>query len=564
MPSTNGSNPKTAILYSRVSTLEQVDKGYSLAQQLEALREYAKREGYEVLEEVTDPGHSGASLERPGMDRVRDLVGAGGVSVVLAQDRDRFSREPAYTYLLKREFEEHGCLMRSLNDRGDGSPEGQLTDGILDQLAKFERAKMAERSRRGKLRKAREGKIIANGSANYGFVLNEAKDGYEVDEEAMCNVRRLFYIIGVEGCTMWTVRKDFEERRIPTPRGKASWAISYIRKIVSDDIYRPHSYEEIAELVSPEVAAKLDKGSSYGIWWWGRARHTLKSVAVDGPSGRSYRQRKKVQPSEEGVRVAVPVPDGGIPHEWVDAAREAIKGNTRPRAKGRKLYELAGLVHCGCCGRRASQASTFNRHGKRYFYYRCPKRNQISKEACTNGKGHRAEEQAVWEKIRAHMTNPEQLREDLERSIELARRETSGDPDRDAKAWVERLSEAERMRVGYQEQAARGYMTLDELGAKLGEIEEERRIAERELQAARARSESLGQMEEDKEALLERYEGITPDALDTLTGEERNKFYRMLRLKVLLYPGKPTELEFSGIPAEDFFVSESETAWMRS
>jgi site-specific DNA recombinase len=116
-----------------------------------ALRQYAANEGYEVLEEVSDPGQSGASLERPGMDRVRDLVAAGGVLVVLAQDRNRFARESAYHYLLRREFEEHGTKIRALNDRGDESPEGELTDGILDQLAKFERAKTAERTRRGKL-----------------------------------------------------------------------------------------------------------------------------------------------------------------------------------------------------------------------------------------------------------------------------------------------------------------------------------------------------------------------------------------------------------------------------
>src|ERR671911_283443 len=153
MINTNDRGPKRAILYACVSTEEQARSGYSLAQQMEALRQYAAREGYEVLKEVTDPGQSGASLERPGMDQMRDLVAAGGVSVVLAQDRDRFSREPAYTYLLRREFEEHGTRLRALNDHGDDSPEGQLTDGILDQLAKFERAKTAERSRRGKLRK---------------------------------------------------------------------------------------------------------------------------------------------------------------------------------------------------------------------------------------------------------------------------------------------------------------------------------------------------------------------------------------------------------------------------
>ena len=148
MPSTNGHGPKRAILYARVSTDEQARSGYSLAQQLEALRDYAAREGYEVLEEVQDPGQSRASLERPSMDRVRDLVAAGGVSVVLAQDRDRFAREPAYHYLLRREFEEHGTGLRALSDRGDDSPEGDLTDGILDQIAKFERAKIAETSPR--------------------------------------------------------------------------------------------------------------------------------------------------------------------------------------------------------------------------------------------------------------------------------------------------------------------------------------------------------------------------------------------------------------------------------
>jgi hypothetical protein len=78
MSSTNGHGPKRAILYARVSTDEQARSGYSLAQQIEALREYSAREGYEILEEVKDAGQSGASLERPGMDRVRDLVAAGG------------------------------------------------------------------------------------------------------------------------------------------------------------------------------------------------------------------------------------------------------------------------------------------------------------------------------------------------------------------------------------------------------------------------------------------------------------------------------------------------------
>jgi DNA invertase Pin-like site-specific DNA recombinase len=197
MPTINDHRPKRAVLYARVSTDEQARSGYSLAQQIEALWEYATREGYEVLKEVQHPGQSGASLERPGMDRVRDLVAAGGVSVVLAQNRDHFAREPAYHYLLKREFDEHGTKIRALNDRGDDFPEGDLTDGILDQLAKYERAKMAERSRRRKLRKVRGGKVIAgcmarHGAVRYGFVFNEARDALTMDEEKMEVVRRIF------------------------------------------------------------------------------------------------------------------------------------------------------------------------------------------------------------------------------------------------------------------------------------------------------------------------------------------------------------------------------------
>ena len=114
MPRTHGHDPKRAILYARVSTDEQARSGYSLTQQLEALRDHADREGYEILEEVSDPGQCGASLEWPGMNRVRGLVAAGGSAGVPAQDRDRCAREPAYHYLLRREFEEHGTRRRSV------------------------------------------------------------------------------------------------------------------------------------------------------------------------------------------------------------------------------------------------------------------------------------------------------------------------------------------------------------------------------------------------------------------------------------------------------------------
>jgi site-specific DNA recombinase len=342
MPSTNGHGPKRAILYARVSTDEQARSGYSLAQQIEALRKYAAREGYEVLEEVQDPGQSGASLERPGMDQVRDLVAAGGVSVVLAQDRDRFAREPAYLFYLREEFGGYGCKLRALTDRGDDSPEGQLTDGILDQIARFERLKIAERSRRGKLRKVREGKVIAPRTPRYGFKLNDARDAYEVDEAEMEVVRRIFRMVGVEGRSPGSLAKPFDQQGILTPRGAKRWDRTFFRTCILDDIYKPHSFEEVKAVVSVETAAQLDPSKYYGLWWFNRRGLKVRQVSELGPDGRHYRKtyRWHHKPKEEWI--AVPVPDSGIPRELVEAARVVVENNRKAARAGRRFWELTG------------------------------------------------------------------------------------------------------------------------------------------------------------------------------------------------------------------------------
>jgi site-specific DNA recombinase len=561
MPSTNGHGPRRAILYARVSTDEQARTGYSLAQQLEALRGYAESEGYEVLEEVRDPGQSGASLERPGMDRVMDLVAAGGVSVVLAQDRDRFAREPAYHYLLRREFEEYGTKIRALNDRGDDSPEGDLTDGILDQIAKFERAKIAERSRRGKLRKAREGKVVGSHTADYGFRFNASRDGYEVDENTMPVVLRIFHLAGVEGLRVHAIKKRFDAESIPTPRGARWWSMCFIRSRILDDVYKPHTYEEVKELVSPEVAARLDPDNSYGIWWFNVRRTTSRQVAEAGADGRRYRRRATItiKPKEEWI--AVPVPDAGIPRAWVDAARDAISDNAAPSSAGHRSWELSGGVFsCGGCGRRMA-TNTVNAEREQH-YYRCPTRKKDGKDACPMRKGFRADtvEPLVWEFVSGLLTEPERLRSGLEAMIEHERAGSRGDAEQEAKAWHERLADAERRRSGFQDMAAAGLITFDELRVKLAALDETRETARRELDALAGRQERLAELERDRDTLLERYAGLVPEALDTLTAEERQQVYRMLRLRVVAPPEKLGTVEVTGALGGKLDVWRSETS----
>jgi site-specific DNA recombinase len=530
---------KTAILYARVSTDEQARTGYSLAQQLEALRKYAAREEHEVIEEVTDPGQSGASLERPGMDRVRDLVAAGGISVVLAQDRDRFAREPAYHYLLRKEFEEHGTKIRALNDRGDDSPEGELTDGILDQLAKFERAKTTERTRRGKLQKAREGKVLAGHRPPYGFRYNDARDNYLVDAERMAVMERIFRMVGVEGYTMNATRMALNREGVRPPSGEF-WSPKFVRETIKDDVYRSHTFEEVAALVSPEVAARLDPKKRYGIWWFNRRRYASKQVAVGGPEGRIYRRQIKVTDKPRSEWIAVPVPESGIPREWVDAARKVIKDNQRQSTNGDRFWELSGgVLYCGECGCRMTVHTTVDsKWQKSYFYYRCPKRGRHGvHKVCSNGKHHRAAEAeaAVWDLVSGLLKDPERLRVGLDEVIERERAAMRGNPDREAASWAQKLSEVEQERRGYIRLAAKGHLTDEDLERALAELDETRATAEEELRIVRGRKEALEELERDRDALVKSYARLAPEALDSLAPEERRQIYGMLRLNVEVF-----------------------------
>ena len=563
MPNANNRHsPKKVILYARVSTEEQARSGYSLAQQLEALREHASCEGYEVLEEVMDRGQSGASLERPGMDLVRDLVAAGGVSVVLAQDRDRVAREPAYHYLLKREFAEYGSKLKALNDRGDESPEGELTDGILDQLAKYERAKTTERTRRGRLRRAREGKILGGHTPDYGFRYNATRDNYVVDEDAMLIVRRIFYMVGVEGQALYAVKKALERDGLNSPTGKVHWSTQVIRDRILDDVYRPHSFQEITKVVSAEVAAKLDPEKRYGIWWYNRHRTTRRQVSEGGTDGRSYRSMTKTIEKDKEQWIAVPVPDSGVPLEWVDAARAAIKNNKKASSAGRRLWELSGgILRCISCGRQMDPHSVKGtKRSKRYFYYRCIKHRREGNEACANAESYRADELegSVWEFVSGLLKDPQRIRKGLEVLIEEEQAGGLGDPQREGEAWLKKLSKVDTKRSRFQDMAAEGLITFDELRSKLEELEQIREQAQRELEALNRHREKIEELERDKYAVMASYAGMVPKELDDLASEERHQIYKMLRLQVMV--GAKALPEVSGALGGELEFCDSESS----
>jgi hypothetical protein len=185
---------------------------------------------------------------------------------------------------------------------------------------------------------------MAGPRVKYGFKLNATRDGLLVDEDKMQIVRRIFRMVGSDGHSMSAVYRTFERERIPTPGGGKRWDRAFFRLAIMDDVYKPHTYEEVEELVSPEVAACLDRDQLYGIWWYNRLRVRTRQVSEPSEYGRRYRREARFTDKPKEEWVAVPVPHAGIPREVVNTARV-------PSKVGRRFWELSGrILRCAECG----------------------------------------------------------------------------------------------------------------------------------------------------------------------------------------------------------------------
>lgn len=347
MSGTNEYETKRAVLYARVSSDEQV-RGYSLDQQIGALRVWAAREGHDVLEEVRDEGWSGAYLERPGLDRVRDLVETGGVGVVVAQDADRITREPSHRAFLDEEFERFGTRLVALDDWGDDSHEGELLKYLKGWVSKGERLKIAERSRRGRREKALRGETVGHLVSSLGFAYTPDRKVLVVDFARMPAVRRIFEL-AAEGKALLHIKRILERDGVSTARGRKTWSLGTLHTILRNDVYRSRDVEELRTMLPPGMADKLDPEKRYGVWWYGRQRHFQQYGRKLGPDGRKYpRKGKRTEDLPKEQWVGIPVPDCGIPPEVVDAAR-TVRYGYRQLASTGYVWQLSG-VSCAAGG----------------------------------------------------------------------------------------------------------------------------------------------------------------------------------------------------------------------
>ena len=225
-----------AAIYARVSTDWQAEHGYSIETQLEACRAKAREIGAAVIKEYVDDGYSGGFLERPALDALRDALPAGLYDVVIFHDPDRMARKLIHQLILTEEIEKAGASPVFVLERFEKSPEGQMNYQMKGVFAEYERAKIRERTMRGKRAKLRAGKAICD-SHIYGYDFDRATSSYVVnpaEAEVVRRVYRWYVEERVGGCEVIADRLNAEG--VPGPSGKI-WRPTSVRNMLHRSHY---------------------------------------------------------------------------------------------------------------------------------------------------------------------------------------------------------------------------------------------------------------------------------------------------------------------------------------
>jgi site-specific DNA recombinase len=484
---------KKAAHYIRISTEEQKN-GYSTSDQRRRLDEHSERENHEVVERIVEEGDSGANPFRAGVQRILELAEAGEIEEVWSTKRDRLFRRRLYRLQFEEDLRDLGVRLRSLDDTGS-----RFVDAIKDEYAE-EREVIRERTRAGRIERARQGEVVA-GVAPYGFRFTPDRKNFEVEEGEAVVVRKIFRV-AAEGVSLNGIASTLSREGVPTPRGvrgaKGSgdgrtWSRAVLRQMILSDCYLPHSPADLGELVASgnldqAVAGRLDPDTRYGVWWFNRERVEVRYM--DGGKTRKFDDN----PREKWV--AVPIPDAGIPREHVEAARRRILDNRAPSNAGRRFWELSGGILSCACGRRMA-THTKRRGDKRIFYHVCPLRRSLTGRCEQGVKFHRAEqiEERVRSLILGFLSRPEEVRRRAEEYVESERARLSRS-QRELSGWEGRLADTERRRSALIGLAADGTIGREDLMAKLAVLDRQREATRAEITVLREGREELERLED--------------------------------------------------------------------
>jgi site-specific DNA recombinase len=232
---------RTAV-YVRVSTSHQTQT-QTIEQQIEQLRAHIETQGWQLLGEdiFRDDGFSGSTLNRPGLDCLRDRAAAGELDLVLLTAPDRLARKYVHQVLLIEELQQHNCQVEFLERPMSQDPHDQLLLQIRGAVAEYERTLIAERMRRGRLSKYRAGVLLPWTRPPYGFRLHPDRprdpSGVRVEEAEGAVVKEIYAEYLRDGAGLIRVAKWLYECEIPSPSGKKRWGLASIRGVLTNPAY---------------------------------------------------------------------------------------------------------------------------------------------------------------------------------------------------------------------------------------------------------------------------------------------------------------------------------------
>ena len=231
----------TVAAYLRVSSRIQRERE-TIASQREAVLGHVRERGWTLPEELVfaDDGYSGATLERPALEALRDAVAGGEVDTAVAWSADRLSRKFAHQMLLQEEFARHGARIVFVQAPDDATPQGMLLRQMLSAISEYERTQIAERSRRGKIHRARQGSLNMLTRAPYGYRLIRKSETcgarVEIHEAEAAVVRRIFDLYVREGLKMHEIPQQLDAQGI-RPRHARCWPISTVAVVLRNEAY---------------------------------------------------------------------------------------------------------------------------------------------------------------------------------------------------------------------------------------------------------------------------------------------------------------------------------------
>jgi site-specific DNA recombinase len=338
---------QTAALYARVSTQHQEEEA-TIASQVAVIEEYANSQGYALRKDLyfLDEAVSGAKLDRPALDRLRDQESEGSYQAVICLSPDRLARVYTFQVLLLEEFRQAGIQMLFVNQPPvSDNPQNQLLFGIQGLFAEYERAVIAERMRRGRLHCARQGEMV-NSQTPYGYsyVPKTGSEGsrWEINPTQASAVRQIYaWYTQSEPITIQQIADRLNQGQI-LPRHGKKWHTSLVGNILRQTQYT-------------------------GLAYYNRTRKVYHEIGQLRQSGRGRRicPVSVSRPTEEWI--SIPIPSILEKDTWL-MAQERLITNQKFAARNNHhhRYLLRSLLVCAVCGR-----TLIGRTVGAYSYYGC-------------------------------------------------------------------------------------------------------------------------------------------------------------------------------------------------